>query len=125
MSWISPASVRSSGVGTPAAAPISATSPICESTSVRRLRTDRSRQIPEWVFALRRRMARSASSEASVASGGAPGAKAAGSNPPKPTGTTPRARATATTSRASAANTGARCGSLKCWSIGSSVSAVA
>lgn len=54
-----------------------------------------------------------------------PGAKQAGSNPLKPTGSTPRADATAITSRASRSNTANRRGSAKFTVIESSVRAVA
>ena len=67
MSWISATSRSSAGVGTPAAWPIVATMPICASTSVLRLRTARSRQMPEWLFAEPRLKATMASIEAASA----------------------------------------------------------
>ena len=53
--------------------PISAMIPICASTSVLRLRTARSRQIPEWLFAEPRLKATMASKEALSSASPAPG----------------------------------------------------
>src|SRR5262249_39239495 len=51
-SWIRRTSVSIAGVPTPASRPSAEMIPICGSTSVLRLRTERSRQMPEWVFAV-------------------------------------------------------------------------
>jgi hypothetical protein len=52
ISWMRETSRSSVGVATPASRPSLAMMPIWGSTSVLRLRTARSRQMPEWVFAL-------------------------------------------------------------------------
>ena len=87
------------GVATPASAPRDAMMAICASTSVLRLRTARSRHMPEWVFAVCRLNSAIAATERRAAASSAFGMKAAGSNPLKPSGCTPRAIATAMTSR--------------------------
>ncbi len=102
MSWISSTSRAVSGVATPASLPSVTTIPSCASTSVRRLRTARSRQMPLCVLADLRLCATRASSDAAAASSGADGRYAEGSNPSNASGVTPRARATARISRASA-----------------------
>ena len=104
ISWISSTSRAVSGVGTPCWRPSSTTRPSCASTSVRRLRTARSRQMPLWVLAERRLKATSSSRELSAAASLMPGRKAVGSKPSKASGTTLRAAATARISRASAMN---------------------
>ncbi len=65
ISWISSTSRAVSGVATPASAAERDDDPSCASTSVGRLRTARSRQMPLCVFAERRLCATSASSDAS------------------------------------------------------------
>ena len=72
---------------------------ICASTSVLRLRTARSRQMPEWVLAVCRLNSAMSATERRAAASSRSRHEGAGSKPLKPSGFTPRAFATAITSR--------------------------
>ena len=65
-SWIMATSRAMVGQATPWRAAMPKTGAICASTGVRRRRTHKSRQMPEWVFALGRLNATIAAMEAAV-----------------------------------------------------------
>ena len=78
-SWIRPTRRSSAGVGMPFSRASAPMTPIWASISVRRLRTARSRQMPEWVFADCAVYSASQAIASSASASGAPGANASGS----------------------------------------------